>query len=91
MEDAREFATNNLKKYVSENNNKTTGDDLSMIVISHALELPLDWRMQWLEASWFISVYEKSQYMKPIFLDLAKLNFNIIQAVHQQDLKHSTR
>ncbi|EEF49371.1 (R)-limonene synthase, putative [Ricinus communis] len=85
LEDAREFATNNLRKYVSKNN----GEYFSMIV-SHALELPLDWRMQWLEANWFIHVYEKSRDMRPIFLELAKLNFNMIQAVHQEDLKHST-
>ncbi|KAL6326921.1 hypothetical protein AAG906_012528 [Vitis piasezkii] len=58
------------------------------IEVNHALELPLHWRMPRLEARWFIDVYEKRQDMNPILLEFAKLDFNMVQATHQEDLRH---
>ncbi|CAK7357411.1 unnamed protein product [Dovyalis caffra] len=87
LEDARDFSTKNLKKYVKKCN---TSEYLSKLV-SHALELPLAWRMLRLEANWFVNVYETKTDMNPILLDLAKLDFNMVQAIHQEDLKHSSR
>ncbi|KDP35323.1 hypothetical protein JCGZ_09482 [Jatropha curcas] len=80
---AREFASNCLNKYVERNK-----DQYLSILISHALELPLHWRMLRLEARWFIDVYERKQGMNPILLELAKLDFNHVQATHQDDLKY---
>ena len=61
------------------------------IEVNHALELPLQWRMPRLEARWFIDVYEKRQDMNPILLEFAKLDFNMVQATHQEDLRHRPR
>ena len=61
------------------------------IEVNHALELPLQWRMPRLEARWFIDVYEKRQDMNPILLEFAKLDFNMVQATHQEDLRHMPR
>ncbi|KAL3614430.1 hypothetical protein CASFOL_042504 [Castilleja foliolosa] len=56
------------------------------------IELPFHWRAQRPYARWFISVYEKRPYnMNPMVLELAKLDFNIVQATHQQELKHVSR
>ncbi|RVW26290.1 (-)-alpha-terpineol synthase [Vitis vinifera] len=54
------------------------------------MELPLHWRMLRLEARWFIDVYERSQGMNPILLELAKLDYNMVQATYQEDLKHAS-
>ncbi|KAJ6854520.1 hypothetical protein NC651_039445 [Populus alba x Populus x berolinensis] len=54
LEDARDFTTKNLENYVKKCN---TTEYLSQLV-SHALELPLAWRMLRLEAHWFINLYE---------------------------------
>ncbi|KAJ9139584.1 hypothetical protein P3X46_030308 [Hevea brasiliensis] len=94
LEEAQKFSSKNLKAYLKkENNSSTSGDDAKndhLNMARHALELPFHWRMQRLEARWFIDVYENSPDMKPILLEHAKLDFNMVQAVHQQDLKHAS-
>ncbi|KAJ4979911.1 hypothetical protein NE237_010691 [Protea cynaroides] len=36
-------------------------------------------------ARWFIDVYEKKENIVPVLIELAKLDFNMIQAVHQEN------
>lgn len=38
--------------------------------VSHALELPLQWRMKQLEARWYISAYNKKVDVNPVLLEL---------------------
>ncbi|KAA3463645.1 putative terpene synthase 12 [Gossypium australe] len=59
--------------------------------VIHALELPLHRRMVRLEARWYIEAYSKSAARKPNLLELAKLDFNIVQSTLQEDLKEMTR
>ncbi|KAA3453118.1 terpene synthase 10-like isoform X1 [Gossypium australe] len=84
LENARELAAKLLKQYLKENNDHQY---LSMLV-DHALELPLHWRMPRLEARWFIDVYEKNKDKNPIILELAILDYNIVQSIHQEDLRY---
>ncbi|XP_031270973.1 terpene synthase 10-like [Pistacia vera] len=84
--DVRGFTTSYLKEYVRDNK-----DQYLATLVSHALELPLNWRMLRLEARWFIDVYEARPDMKNILLELAKLDYNMVQATHQDDLKYSSR
>ena len=84
LEAAREFATASLEKYIHVNK-----DQYMSLMISHSLELPLHWRMQRLETRWFIDTYERKQGMNPLLLELAKLDFNNVQATHQEDLKYA--
>ncbi|KAJ4703836.1 +limonene synthase [Melia azedarach] len=84
--DAINFTTAYLKEYVKHNNN----EHLSTLV-NHAMELPLHWRMLRLEARWFIDFYERAPDMNPILLEFAKLDFNDVQATHQEDLKYVSR
>ena len=87
LENARDFAAKQLQEYLKQ---KKLDEYLSMLV-DHALELPLHWRMLRLETRWFIDVYEISKERNPILLELAKLDFNIVQAVHQNDLRYTSK
>ncbi|GKU94202.1 hypothetical protein SLEP1_g7728 [Rubroshorea leprosula] len=88
LDAAKAFATKHLKEYIKVNQ----GKDIHLsTLVSHALELPLHWRMLRMEARWFIEVYQQSPLVNPILLDLAKLDFNLVQATHQEDLKHASR
>ena len=40
-----------------------------------------------LEARWFIHVYEKREDKNHLLLELAKLEFNTLQAIYQEELK----
>ncbi|GFS37415.1 terpenoid cyclases/Protein prenyltransferases superfamily protein [Actinidia rufa] len=89
LEEARDFATKNLKNIL---NRKDMIDDEDLaILVSHALEVPTHWRMQRLDARWFIDMYERRPNLSPTLLLLAKLDFNMVQATHQEDLKHMSR
>ncbi|KAB1205519.1 Myrcene synthase, chloroplastic [Morella rubra] len=44
-----------------------------------------------LEARWFINEYRRKEDMNPILLELAELDFNMVQAAHQEDLKDASR
>ncbi|KAH7856149.1 hypothetical protein Vadar_033306 [Vaccinium darrowii] len=69
LEEAREFAAKNLRQSLKR---KDIHHYLAMLV-SHALELPLHYRVPRLEARWFIDVYERRADMNPTLLQLAKL------------------
>ncbi|KAM4076883.1 hypothetical protein ACJW30_12G098400 [Castanea mollissima] len=85
LEEARDFSTKHLEEYVKQNKGKNLA-----AIVNHSLELPLHWRMLRLEARWFIDIYRQNQDMNPILLEFAELDFNIVQAAHQVDLKQST-
>ncbi|PSR84551.1 (-)-alpha-terpineol synthase [Actinidia chinensis var. chinensis] len=89
LEEARDFTTKNLKK-ILKRKDMIDDEDLA-ILVSHALEVPTHWRMQRLEARWFIDMYERRPNLSPTLLQLAKLDFNMVQATHQEDLKHMSR
>ncbi|KAJ4979873.1 hypothetical protein NE237_010653 [Protea cynaroides] len=59
--------------------------------VNHALELPLHWRMPRFEARWYIDVYEKKENSVPALIELAKLDFNMVQAVHQENVADLSR
>uniref|UniRef100_A0A7N1A5N9 Uncharacterized protein n=1 Tax=Kalanchoe fedtschenkoi TaxID=63787 RepID=A0A7N1A5N9_KALFE len=58
------------------------------VLVAHSLELPLFWRPSIAEARWFIEeAYEKNPKMLPVLLQLAKLDFNIVQGLHKEELR----
>ena len=81
LEDARHFTSEHLVKLI-----QCMHPHLKDIV-EHSLELPLHWRTPRLEARWYIDRYERSGYMNPSLLQLAKLDFNLVQSTHQKELK----
>ena len=91
LEEARDFSTRYLEMYLEKNKNHRNNNDCLSLLVSHALEIPLHWRMIRLEARWFIDLYEKREDKNPLLLELAKLDFNIVQSTHQEDLKYASR
>ncbi|KDP35320.1 hypothetical protein JCGZ_09479 [Jatropha curcas] len=83
---ARDFTTSYLKNYIKQNKN----DNYISMSITHALEMPLHWGMLRLETRWSIDIYERKQGMDSLLLELAKLDFNYVQAIHQEDLKYTS-
>lgn len=81
MGEARRFSRERLKEIVgatSDNKNINKSE------VVNALRLPLHWRGN---IKRHISQHEKACKVNPTLVDLAKLNFNIIQAAQQEDLK----
>ncbi|XP_019234090.1 PREDICTED: (-)-camphene/tricyclene synthase, chloroplastic-like [Nicotiana attenuata] len=89
LESANSFTTSHLKNYL--NNQNGDGNDLTVALVHHALELPLYWMMLRVETSWYLNIYERMPNANPLLLELAKLDFNIVQATHQEDLKNISR
>ncbi|GMP98001.1 hypothetical protein CsSME_00046046 [Camellia sinensis var. sinensis] len=87
LEEARDFTAKHLKEWLRK---ESIDPNLGMLV-SHALELPLHWAMPRMEARWFIDAYERRLDMNAKLLEFAKLDFNMLQAIHQEDLKHASR
>ncbi|KAL9993394.1 putative R-linalool synthase [Helianthus debilis subsp. tardiflorus] len=85
LDEARDLT----KKYLEENLDDVNGSITPLV--SHALEVPLQWRVPRVEARWFIDLYEKRSDMNPVVIELAKLDFDMVQAVHIEDLKHASR
>ncbi|XP_062153086.1 tricyclene synthase TPS4, chloroplastic-like [Alnus glutinosa] len=59
--------------------------------VNHALEVPLHRRMLRLEARWYIEAYNKREGANSLLLELAKLDFNIVQSVFQRELQDMSR
>ncbi|KAK4276119.1 hypothetical protein QN277_019108 [Acacia crassicarpa] len=89
LDDGRDFSSKSLKEFVVSKNKGE--NDMMFLLVTHSLELPLHWRTSRLEARWFIDVYERGQNVSPSLHRLAKLDFNIVQVQHQEDLKHASR
>lgn len=88
LEHARVFSTNLLQKKFDDGAIK---DEYMSILVQHSLGLPLHWSVQRPNARWFIDACTKRSDMNLVLLELAKLDFNIVQATHQEELKHVSR
>ncbi|KAF6147819.1 hypothetical protein GIB67_014399 [Kingdonia uniflora] len=87
LDEAQDLTRRHLKEFIKENLNPS----LLSKQVSHALEFPMYWGMARLETRWFIDVYEKKKDMNQQLLEFAKLDFNMVQATHQEDLKYASR
>ncbi|XP_058070939.1 alpha-terpineol synthase, chloroplastic-like [Magnolia sinica] len=85
LDEAKAFTYGHLKdmKGIIDSNLKS--------LVEHALELPLHWRMLRLEAKWYINIYERMENMNPLLLEPAKLNFNMVQALYQGQVRKMSR
>jgi hypothetical protein len=85
LEEARLFSVQNLKSLM-----RKLDSDLAEQV-RQSLEIPLYWRMQRVEARNFIDVYQRDMAKNLTLLELAKLDYNLVQYVYQQELKELAR
>ncbi|XP_030528882.1 alpha-farnesene synthase-like [Rhodamnia argentea] len=81
LDEAKAFSTGILRESLS-----GLDGQLSERAV-RALELPMHWRVQWLDIKWQIDLYEQQENKRSNLLELAKLNFNTVQATHQKDLR----
>ncbi|XP_077225048.1 alpha-terpineol synthase, chloroplastic-like [Tasmannia lanceolata] len=86
LEEARAFTSKHLKNLKGK-----IADQNLKIQVEHALELPLHWRMSRLESRWYIETYVRQVDMNPLVFELAKLDFNMVQAIYQADIKDTLR
>nr|WBW04359.1 terpene synthase [Ficus variolosa] len=87
LEEALAFATTHLKL-------TTTSPQLSPFLVAQvkrALEQPIRKVLPRVEARHFISLYEENPTHSEVLLNLAKLDFNIVQKLHQKELSDATR
>nr|QWQ79614.1 TPS56 [Juglans sigillata] len=66
-------------------------DSNSAVQVKESLEIPLHWRMSRVEARNFIDVYQKDTTKSLTLLQLAMLDYNLVQSVYQQELKELAR
>ncbi|KAF9610223.1 hypothetical protein IFM89_021416 [Coptis chinensis] len=60
-------------------------------LVTHALDLPLHHRITRLEARWYIDAYSRRKDVNSTLLELAKLDYNMIQSTYQKDLIEMSR
>ncbi|EOA16290.1 hypothetical protein CARUB_v10004436mg [Capsella rubella] len=89
LKEARLYASERLSEFVAENSKISFREDEAYMLemVKRALETPYHWSIRRLEARWYINVYEKKHDMNPLLLQFAALDFNMLQANHQEELK----
>ncbi|KAK1391710.1 (+)-delta-cadinene synthase [Heracleum sosnowskyi] len=86
MEEAYSYTSSILKEWV-----KSIDDSDLGMQVTHALELPLQWRIPRFDAIRYMDIYERSSAMMPAVLEFAKFDFNILQGLNQEELKDVSR
>ena len=85
LEEARDFSMKNLDSLMK------ILDNYSAKKVKQSLEMPLYWRIPRVEALNFIDVYQKNSTKNINLLELAKLDYNLVQSVYQQELSELER
>ena len=88
LEMARHFTTKQLTNFLE----SSIGDNSRLKEqVAHALELPLNWRMQRNQTRWFIEQYKMDEQIRSVLWELAVLDFNLIQNLYKKELKQVSR
>ncbi|KAJ9676221.1 hypothetical protein PVL29_024961 [Vitis rotundifolia] len=85
LEEALAFTTTHLKAMVEH-----LGYPLAEQV-AHALNRPIRKGLERLEARWYISIYQDEAFHDKTLLKLAKLDFNLVQSLHKEELSNLAR
>ncbi|KAJ9676232.1 hypothetical protein PVL29_024968 [Vitis rotundifolia] len=59
--------------------------------VAHALKQPIRKGLERLEARWYISIYQDETSHDRTLLKLAKLDFNLVQSLHKEELSNIAR
>ncbi|KAI3518451.1 hypothetical protein L1887_07217 [Cichorium endivia] len=84
LHEAKIFATKHLLKLRSQENE-------ALEDINHALELPLHRRMLRLQARWYIDTYSKRRDVNLFLLELATLDYNMVQSESKKELQELSK
>ncbi|KAK1321032.1 hypothetical protein QJS10_CPA03g00941 [Acorus calamus] len=87
LDEARAFTINYLKKYLKQGEIKPTLKEQ----VVHSLELPRHWRVIRFESYWYIDIYERQGDVNPALLELAKVDFNLVQSMHHTNIQNMSR
>lgn len=85
LEAAKTFCVERLKSLIGKMEIKSAQQ------IQQSMEVPIRWRMPRLETRNFIDHYESDSGKNPVLLELAKLDYNLTQSVHQKELQELTK
>ncbi|KAJ4755865.1 Terpene synthase [Rhynchospora pubera] len=88
LEMARHLTTRHLSDFLMGPN---CDDSRLRDHVAHALDLPLNWRIERLHTRWFIEQYKTDDKMIPALWELAVLDFNLMQDLYKNELKHVSR
>ncbi|XP_057772197.1 germacrene A synthase-like [Salvia miltiorrhiza] len=85
LDDALAFTTATLKSMAP-----NLGSPLKKQVV-HALEQPLHLGVPRVEARSFISIYEEEEHKNETLIKFAKLDYNLLQMLHKEELRQLSR
>ncbi|KAF4359604.1 hypothetical protein F8388_003607 [Cannabis sativa] len=85
LDEALAFTTTHLTEFLAKKKEHHDDDDPLSKEISRALERPLRKTLH------FISIYEKDDSHNKVLLQLAKLDFNLLQCMHKKELSEVSR
>ncbi|KAF6144701.1 hypothetical protein GIB67_006193, partial [Kingdonia uniflora] len=85
LEYAKDFTSKHLKEL------KENIEPKLVKQVNRSLSVPLHWRMTGSEAKSYIDAYEGENSTNPILLELAKLDFNMVQSTFHKDLRNMSR
>ncbi|KAI7981010.1 (-)-germacrene D synthase [Camellia lanceoleosa] len=85
LEEALKFTSKHLRSMLAHLNSPLSEQ------VTHSLEVPLHKGMPRLEARHYINVYQADLERNYVLLELAKLDFNLLQRLHQREISDITR
>lgn len=88
LDEALVFTTSHLTKFMDDN--KLMSSPLAEQV-AHALRQPLHIGHARLESKHYVTFYEQDSSHNKTLLKLAKLDFNLLQLLHKEELRDITR
>ena len=81
LDEANAFARKHLKLALPDLNSPLSS------LVQLALELPLRKSIERLLSRYYISIYQEEDERNDILLEFAKLDFNLLQSVHKQEIR----
>ncbi|KAI8531181.1 hypothetical protein RHMOL_Rhmol11G0117200 [Rhododendron molle] len=86
LDEAMKFTTTHLNSALPNLSNNPIAAQ-----VVHALYQPIHKGLTRLESRLFISIYQKDDSHNKVLLDFVKLDFNLLQKLHQKELRELTR
>ncbi|KAJ0044676.1 hypothetical protein Pint_04331 [Pistacia integerrima] len=86
LDEALTFTTNHLESWVATQPSSPVAGQ-----VKHALTRPLRKSLPRLEARYYMSIYHEEASHNEVILTFAKLDFNILQKLHQKELSAITK